>query len=69
MVQADEMNIRVTGTSFNVSGYPTDSVVTTTLDEGGIVISYPYAEKIGNVSDGSPARLQFMKKEVGFVKS
>ena len=47
MVQADEMNIRVTGTSFNVSGYPTDSVVTTTLDEGGIVISYPYAEKSG----------------------
>lgn len=34
MVQADEMNIRVTGTSFNVSGYPTDSVVMTTLDEG-----------------------------------
>ena len=47
MVQADEMNIRVTGTSFNVSGYPTDSVVTTTLDEGGLVIIYPYAEKSG----------------------
>ena len=48
MVQADEMNIRVTGTRFNVSVYPTDSAVTTTLDEGGIVISYPYAEKMGS---------------------
>lgn len=48
MVQADEMNIRVTGTQFNVSVYPTDSVVTTTLNEGGIVISYPYAEKMGS---------------------
>lgn len=48
MVQADEMNIRVTGTRFNVSGYPTDSAVTTTLDEGGIVISYPYAERMGS---------------------
>ncbi|HIX27271.1 MAG TPA: FecR domain-containing protein [Candidatus Barnesiella excrementigallinarum] len=48
MVQADEMNIRVTGTRFNVSVYPTDSTVTTTLDEGGIVISYPYAEKMGS---------------------
>ena len=65
MVQADEMNIRVTGTSFNVSGYPTDSVVTTTLDEGGIVISYPtiegetpraYRIQIERVSDADPRR-------------
>ena len=48
MVQADEMNLRVTGTRFNVSVYPTDSAVTTTLDEGGIVISYPYAERMGS---------------------
>ena len=38
MVHADEMKIKVTGTSFNVSAYPSDKKITTTLDEGKIMI-------------------------------
>lgn len=37
-VTAGEMAIEVLGTSFNVSAYPEDSVVTTVLDEGSIRI-------------------------------
>lgn len=40
MVQADEMKIKVTGTSFNVSAYPSDKKITTTLDEGKIMIGH-----------------------------
>lgn len=40
MVQADEMKIRVTGTSFNVSAYPSDKKIVTTLDEGKIMIGH-----------------------------
>lgn len=40
MVQADNMKIRVTGTSFNVSAYPFDKNIITTLDEGAIAIGH-----------------------------
>lgn len=39
-VFAEDMKIKVTGTSFNVSAYPTDKTITTTLDEGQIIIGH-----------------------------
>lgn len=44
LVQADEMKIRVTGTSFNVSAYPADKNIVTTLDEGKVFIGH-YAKR------------------------
>lgn len=38
IVNADGMKIKVTGTSFNVSAYPSDDVITATLDDGRILI-------------------------------
>ncbi|BEH00428.1 anti-sigma factor [Bacteroides sedimenti] len=38
IVSADEMRIKVTGTKFNVSAYPSDKDITATLDEGKISI-------------------------------
>lgn len=38
VVRTDMMNVKVLGTSFNLSAYPDDQFITTTLDEGVIEI-------------------------------
>ncbi|MEG0010535.1 MAG: FecR family protein [Muribaculaceae bacterium] len=38
MVKVDNMKVKVTGTSFNISAYPEDKDIITTLDEGKIMI-------------------------------
>lgn len=46
LVQAGDNTIEVTGTRFNVSAYPDDPAVRTTLAEGGVVISRDKAQVV-----------------------
>ena len=38
VVSTDRLNVKVTGTSFNISAYPEDSFVSTTLIEGKVIL-------------------------------
>lgn len=48
VVKVGEMDVRVLGTSFNVSAYPEDKVVETTLVEGKVRVEYKDKERILN---------------------
>ena len=50
IVNADEMNIRVLGTQFNLSFYPEDEDISTVLVEGGVVLYKEGAEINANTS-------------------
>lgn len=63
IVNAGGTRIRVTGTKFNVKAYAEDGTVTTTLMEGGVVVSVPGHEEIAL----SPGNVLYFDKKDGIV--
>ncbi|MCY1721847.1 FecR family protein [Prolixibacteraceae bacterium Z1-6] len=63
-VRAGEIDVRVTGTSFNVKNYPDENTIETTLIEGEVIIQK------ANYGKGEPTQLVTLKpnEKITFIK-
>ncbi len=64
LVNANDMQVKVLGTSFNVSAYPENNILETTLVEGKIELLNQQGKKILNMKPGQKASYNLAEKKV-----
>ncbi|MGV8091926.1 MAG: FecR family protein [Mangrovibacterium sp.] len=55
IVETDQLNIQVLGTSFDVSNYANDDFISSTLEEGTIALLDPYNKELVSLKPGQQA--------------
>ena len=64
LVETGELNIKVLGTSFDVSSYSNDKIMSSTLEDGCIVLLNPNGKEIGRLVPGEQASLNKETREL-----
>ncbi len=64
IVRTPQMDIRVLGTCFDVSAYPDDPVVSSTLEEGSIALLDKQGKQIGKLIPGEQATFNISKSSL-----
>lgn len=64
VVEAGELNIKVLGTSFDVSAYPNDPFINSTLEIGSIALLDSYGKEVARLNPGQKAILDKQSRKL-----